>query len=174
MRRNRRGGFTLLELVVAVAIMLIIGAAATPLLLSHLKDAKAGNLNENLLNVKTAFNSYYTSEEGVLTDSDGDGDYLDEVINAGWLANDPSNARWTFEINEYQDGTNGVAYYVAFNATTAGNTTSQVQSLQTLDEKIDDSDGNTAGTLQWDVSASTAAKAYYKLFAEPGVTTWHP
>jgi prepilin-type N-terminal cleavage/methylation domain-containing protein len=79
-------GFTLMELVVAVAIMLIIGAAVTPMLLSHIKDAKVASVNETLLNTKTAFDSYFASEEGSISDTT----ILDNVIAAGFLGQTPS------------------------------------------------------------------------------------
>lgn len=159
-----RKGFTLLELVVAVGIMLIIGAAAAPLLLKHLKDAKVANLNEQLLNMKTAFNSYYVANEGVLTDHDADNDYLDEVVLDGWLSSEPTDKNFTFVIEKTTD--NPADYYIKMTPQTGAEATA-LEILTDLDERLDGGDGNAAGSLQWD---DPLGNAYYKIM---GDAVWH-
>jgi len=104
-------GFTLLELIVATGIMLIVAAGAAPMLMGHIKDPKIGNVNEQLLNVKTAFDSYFTKNQGVISDSDVDGDYLDEMLEAGWLASNPSRNGLTWTIKAHTDS-GSTAYYI--------------------------------------------------------------
>jgi len=170
---RRTGGFTLIELLIAVAIMLIIGAAATPILLSHIKSAKVASLNENILNVKAAFDSWFTAKQGDVTDDDADGDYLDDLLNAGWLSSDPSDTNYDFYIKKYTSG-DDVAYYIEVDATVNGPDTTQYNTFLALDEKVDDGD-KTTGRIQIDNGdTSNPARLYFKIYADPGLTTWHP
>ncbi|MBK7188455.1 MAG: type II secretion system protein GspG [bacterium] len=59
--RNRidRGGFTLMEIVIAVAIVAIFAAAISPMVFKHLEDAKLTRAQNETESVATAVLSYY-------------------------------------------------------------------------------------------------------------------
>ena len=121
MKNKRRSkGFTLIELVVAIGIMLVLAAVATPFLLGHIKDAKISSMNEQFLNIESAFNSYYLKHNGILVDSDNDSDYLDEMINDGWLSSSPSGKNdLTWLVKKFEDAATGkIAYYIRVESTT--------------------------------------------------------
>jgi len=174
-RKQGEGGFTLIELVVAIGIMLILAAVATPFLLGHIKDAKVASLNEQVLNINAAFDSYYTKEGGILTDSDGDGNYLDDMIDAGWLSNDPSGKNglnWTIE--RYEDASHKVAYYVKITNADASGYSYITDLASTLDEAIDGTDDGSNGRFQYNNDTTNSNfTGYYLLHADPGMSTWH-
>ena len=157
-------GFTLLELVVAIGIMLIIGGVVTPMLLAHLKDAKTASFNEAILNVKTAFNSWYTAEQGNIADSDGDGDYMDDMVDAGWLSAIPETGQLTWKIVTHA-GSSGTEYLINATGATAADFS---DTMSDLDTKVDDgnvNDGilksNSSGFvyLLYDTNAATGFEA---------------
>lgn len=59
--RNRfdRGGFTLMEIVIAVAIVAIFAAAISPMVFKHLEDAKLARAQNETESLATAVMSYY-------------------------------------------------------------------------------------------------------------------
>lgn len=155
-KRKNQKGFTLIELVVAVAIMLLLGAAVTPMLLSHLKDAKVAAVNETLINAKTAFDSYFVKNQGVLTDSDTDSDYLDEMVSENFLPVAPSIAG-AGALTVTLDSSN--ANYDEY-AIEAGSVEDGVCSiLKTLDGQIDDDDLTTGNFKVTDADDATGATA---------------
>jgi len=170
--RKKRGGFTLLELVVAIAIVLLIGAAVSPILLAHLKDAKVASLNENLVNMKAAFESWYTKEAGVIKDANNDGNYLDDMVNAGWLNREPTDPNFQFAIKKYTDTNGKVAYYIDLTPQTGAESTAY-EIITKLDEKIDGGNGDADGVLQYTASNGTLTEAFYLLYKEAGMTAWH-
>ncbi len=60
-QRNRfdRGGFTLMEIVIAVAIVAIFAAAISPMVFKHLEDAKLSRAQNETETLATAVLSYY-------------------------------------------------------------------------------------------------------------------
>ena len=174
-KKNNQKGFTLIELVVAIAIMLLMGAAVTPMLLSHLKDAKVATVNETLLAIKTAFDSYYTKAEGVPNDSDSDSDYLDEVVDAGFLPRTPEILKKTPTLERGDvtydhdsdpltpDITTGEEYTI--NVT--GLDANEIELVKSLDERVDgvdtDGAGGAAGVVQYDETAGTMTYSVVKI-----------
>ena len=57
-RRTGERGFTLLELMVVMAVMLILAAIAVPSYLSSVKKAKEAVLKEDLHTMRSAIDSY--------------------------------------------------------------------------------------------------------------------
>ena len=165
--QSKQGGFTLIELVVAIGIMLILGAAVTPMLLSHLEDAKVANMNETLLNTKTAFDSYFVDSQGVLQDDDGDG-YFDDLVDAGYMSRIPNDKNFDFQIGEFSN-TTSQAYFVTMNSTTAAGQ----DVVQKLDGQLGD-EGAAQGALQYETDGNQT-DAVYLLHGDVSVksTDWN-
>ncbi len=85
--RNRRG-FTLIEIVIAVAIVAIIAAAISPMVFRHLEDAKVSKAQRETEIIANAVLSYY-KDVGAwpYTDSPGpSGNGIDRVISSATVA----------------------------------------------------------------------------------------
>ncbi len=77
-RRFSQRGFTLLELMVVMAVMLVLAAIAVPSYLSSVKKAKEAVLKEDLHTMRSAIDSY-TADKGKAPQS------LDDLVQAGYL-----------------------------------------------------------------------------------------
>ena len=143
-------GFTLIELVVAIAIMLVIGAAVTPMLLGHLKDAKVASVNETLLNTKTAFDSYYVKkmvQKGAV-DIAGDKDLLVDMLAEGLMGRKPAiQGLGDLKIAGFASGDETKFYLYAPVAANTDLDGVSAAWFTTLDKQIDDENPG-AGTLQ--------------------------
>lgn len=70
--RLDRGGFTLMEIVIAVAIVAIFAAAISPMVFKHLEDAKLTRAQNETESLATAVLSYYKDTGSwPYTDTDG-------------------------------------------------------------------------------------------------------
>jgi len=180
-RKNRKG-FTLIELIVAIGIMLILAAVATPFLLTHIKNAKVSNLNEQILNVKSAFDSWYTAKGGLLPESDDDeanptGNHLDDMVTDGWLSSDPSgknNLNWY--VRRFKDEDQG-SYYIDVIEVVSDNSDGRdylADIVGQLDEIIDGTDNGTEGVFRY-CTADSVAKFRFMLRKDSSYAdNWDP
>mgnify|MGYP000228476807 CR=1 FL=1 len=145
-KKKGRKGFTLIELIVAVGIMLILAAVATPFLLSHIKNAKVGNINEQILNIKGAFDSYYTDKGGLALDGNNDGDILDDMVSSGWISEVQERNGMKWSVVAVTD-TNGKTAHVVKVEFTDVNFYNDV--ITKLDESADGATGPTDGILRY-------------------------
>jgi len=58
-----RKGFTLVELLIVLAVIAALMAVATPLALNAVKNAKASQVAQNFRNIKAAFENYFNTEK---------------------------------------------------------------------------------------------------------------
>jgi len=174
-RRNRKG-FTLIELIVAIGIMLILAAVATPFLLAHIKNAKVGNLNEQILNIKAAFDSYYTDKGGLLEE----GDNLGNMVDSGWLSSNPSGKsglNWAV-IREKDNGTD--AYIDVIEVSNEDDSGYRYLSdiVAKLNEVVDgqgETNGESEGTFRYCDNDNDTVKFRFMLRKDAGYPdTWAP
>jgi type IV pilus assembly protein PilA len=82
-----RKGFTLVELLIVLAVIAALMAVATPVALNAVKNAKASQVAQNFRNIKAAFENYFNTEKptnpATVT--------ITDLKNAGYLSNEPSN-----------------------------------------------------------------------------------
>jgi len=141
---KREGGFTLVQLVVAVGIILLLAAVSIPFLTKHTKNARVSAIADNVYNVKTALNAALTRSNINLKDENGDFDYLDDLVNAAVISKRPSFPSCSlWYVRRSDDGNGKYAYYIEIDVS---NCPDQVQDDMTyFDEKMDDADGDTGG-----------------------------
>jgi general secretion pathway protein G len=112
--RRQESGFTLIELVVVMAIIAILASLAVPVFTAQIKKAKEAVLQEDLHVMRNAIDSY-TMDKGKAPQS------LDDLVQAGYLRAIPvdpmtnSSDTWvtdsndTYEsVDESQTGINDV------------------------------------------------------------------
>ena len=80
----REGGFTLIELIIVMAIIAILASIAVPSYLSSMKAAKEAVLKEDLHVMRSAIDSY-TMDKQKAPQS------LDDLVQAGYLKSIPTD-----------------------------------------------------------------------------------
>jgi general secretion pathway protein G len=108
------GGFTLVELMIVMAIIMILATIAIPIYVRTLQRAKEATLREDLHTMRTAIDSYTIDKEKAP-------DTLDDLVQAGYLKSIPvdpmtsSKETWITgmsdtmtDINETQGGMDDV------------------------------------------------------------------
>jgi len=81
-RRKRDSGFTLVELMIVMAIIMILSAMAVPIFARQVKRAKEAVLREDLHVMRTAIDSYTVDKEKAPQG-------LDDLVQAGYLKTVP-------------------------------------------------------------------------------------
>ena len=76
------GGFTLVELMIVMAIIMILATIAIPIYVRTLQRAKEATLREDLHTMRTAIDSYTIDKEKAP-------DALDDLVQAGYLKSIP-------------------------------------------------------------------------------------
>ncbi|WP_214494968.1 type II secretion system protein [Thermosipho sp. 1244] len=93
-------GFTLVELLIVLAVIAALLSVATPLALNAVKAAKASQVAQNFKAIKSAVENWFNTE----TPDDISELTLKELKNAGYLSNVPGS----FSLTAPSSGTNGV------------------------------------------------------------------
>jgi len=141
---KRKEGFTLIQLVVAVGIMLLLAAVSIPFLTKHTRNARVSAIAENVYNVKTALNAILAKPGINFEDENGDSDYLDDLVNAAAISKRPtypSCSNWY--VRRSDDGNGKYAYYIEIDVS---NCPEQVQDdMEYYDEQTDDGDSDAGG-----------------------------
>jgi prepilin-type N-terminal cleavage/methylation domain-containing protein len=108
--RNRldRDGFTLMEIVIAVAIVAIFAAAISPMVFKHLEDAKLTRAQNESESLATAVLSYY-KDTGAWPYTNADGPTGNEVARVTTSANVPAVAGADAGASAASWGTQGTA-----------------------------------------------------------------
>lgn len=97
--RRREGGFTLIELVVVMAIIAILASLAVPIFTAQIRKAKEAVLQEDLHVMRNAIDAY-TMDKGKAPQS------LDDLVQAGYLRSIPvdpmtnSSDSWVTDSND--------------------------------------------------------------------------
>ena len=88
-KSRREAGFTLMELMIVMAIIGILVSIAVPIYVRVVKSAKEAALREDLYTMRTAINSYTIDKEKAPQD-------LDDLVQSGYLKSlpiDPMTSR---------------------------------------------------------------------------------
>lgn len=81
-RSAKESGFTLVELMIVMAIIGILVSIAVPIYVRVVKSAKEAALREDLYTMRTAINSYTVDKEKAPQD-------LDDLVQSGYLKSIP-------------------------------------------------------------------------------------
>jgi general secretion pathway protein G len=113
-KRDGEGGFTLVELIIVMAIIALLSAIAVPSFVRQVQKAKEAALKEDLHTMRTAIDSYTIDKQAAPQS-------LDDLVQAGYLRTvpiDPMTSRndtWITgqsdtltDINETQGGMDDV------------------------------------------------------------------
>jgi len=77
-------GFTLVELLIVLAVIAALMAVATPMALNAVKTARASQVAQNLRNIMTAIENYVNTEQDFPDD-------IDELVSSNYLSSKPAN-----------------------------------------------------------------------------------
>lgn len=80
-----RKGFTLVELLIVLAVIAALMAVATPLALNAVKNAKASQVAQNFRNIKAAFENWWNTERPTPENTT-----ITNLRNSGYLSKIPS------------------------------------------------------------------------------------
>jgi len=106
-KHTKRAGFTLIEIVIAVAIVAIFAAALSPMVFRHLEDAKLSKAQSETRTVATAVLSYY-KDTGAWPYTNTAGPAGNAVTRVTTSAVIPTGAGASAGTGAAQWGTNGV------------------------------------------------------------------
>ena len=95
-----RKGFTLVELLIVLAVIAALMAVATPMAFNAVKQAKVSQVAQNLQNIKTAAENYVSTER----DLPGSTSVL---VSKGYISTIPSN--YTLTSSAWNSGTAKIA-----------------------------------------------------------------
>ncbi|ODN30827.1 type II secretion system protein [Fervidobacterium thailandense] len=91
-----RKGFTLVELLIVLAVIAALMAVATPLALNAVKNAKASQVAQNFRNVKAAVENYVNVEKP----TNANNITLTNLVNKKYLSAAPANFDVTATYND--------------------------------------------------------------------------
>ena len=77
-------GFTLVELLIVLAVIAALMAVAPPMALNAVRQAKASQVAQNLRNIMTAIENYVNTEQDFPDD-------IDELVSSNYLSSKPAN-----------------------------------------------------------------------------------
>jgi len=90
-------GYTLVELLIVLAVIAALMAVATPMALNAVKQAKASQVAQNLQNIKTAVENYVSTERTLPTNPN-------DLVNKGYISTFPSDYKIDFSPNNLNSG----------------------------------------------------------------------
>lgn len=142
---NKQKGFTVIELVVGIGVMLLLGAVVVPMVLHHLYDSKLAHGTEDMLNVHTALRSALLQNEGKLPEP-ASGDYMETLLALGVIDRAPQSLDASGPWKILKSTTGGQDYYYL----DIPCATSMCQKLVAdLDLRSDAGGGSGNGVLRW-------------------------
>jgi len=86
-------GYTLVELLIVLAVIAALMAVATPMALNAVKTARASQVAQNLSNIMTAVQNYVNTERDLPTST---ATFIDTLVSKGYLSSNPTNYSITY------------------------------------------------------------------------------
>lgn len=163
--KNKKNGFTLVELVVVIAILGILAAIAIPRFMEANKSARGSKIIADMRTIESAVNIYYTKYGSYPTDKDSTG--FSDIVNGGtWPTPPIGDFNIVHTMDETSTPTSGTcdentAYtYTARDASDSGDTVTLTDT--TALENCADTTSPTVMELLTGASAGTDASTVAK------------
>ncbi len=107
-RAVRRAAFTLLEVLIVVAILVILASAASIALFRYLEDAKVGRAKTDMKTIETAIKTYYAQNGEWPPQQQGGLAAVAPLIEQGQHGLiDPWGGQYSYSLQQTQDMTDG-------------------------------------------------------------------
>ena len=116
-----RKGFTLVELLIVLAVIAALMAVATPLALNAVRNAKASQVAQNFRNIKAAFENWWNTERP----SPVANTTITNLRNSGYLSKSPAGFSDTITVTSV--ATQPGVYNVTISYTAGDVDTSRLQ-----------------------------------------------
>ena len=117
MKRNAKKGFTLVELVIVIAVIAILAAVLIPTFGGIIEKANKSAFEQNAANAYKADLAEALADDGVVKDDEGEkGEFKDVVVGTSWKYEfkdttknwtatfDSTTGKWTYSYNASQGG----------------------------------------------------------------------
>ncbi|AJF08111.1 prepilin-type N-terminal cleavage/methylation domain-containing protein [Geoalkalibacter subterraneus] len=145
MKKTQEKGFTLVEIVVAIALVLLAAAIVVPMLFKHIDREKVASVNAEVLSLRAAVKAAILRDGG-LKDNNGDGNFLDDLVDTDYLDRAPKSlpgATWLLKQTTHTSGRK--VFYLDIECPDA----ECVKVAQELDLMVDEESGESSGNIQW-------------------------
>jgi general secretion pathway protein G len=94
LRRSKERGFTLIEMIIVISIVLILTGIAVPIYRTHLLHAREAVLKEDLYTMRSAIDQYTMDKNKAPQD-------LNELVTAGYMGKIPQDPM-TYSVETWQ------------------------------------------------------------------------
>ena len=94
LRRSQERGFTLIEMIIVISIVLILTGIAVPIYRTHLLHAREAVLKEDLYTMRSAIDQYTMDKNKAPQD-------LNELVTAGYMGKIPQDPM-TYSVETWQ------------------------------------------------------------------------
>ena len=140
--RRKDDGFTTIEMVIGVAVILLIGAFVLSILLDHIERSKVARAAKNVLSSNIAMRSFILKKDGELPVPTS-GNYMEYLVSEGLLGTPPrlhGPQATSWEVVKISDD-----YFIRFSC----DLEQEGNFLTKLDENIDGGSGAATGDMVW-------------------------
>ena len=174
---NERSGFTIIEVLVALAIMVVLGALVVPSIVANVDRARIDAAEESLEGIADAVNLFAdrvdeypgTVTQLVVPITTGDADICGDTYNNGevnrwagpYLNRSVPSAGLPISIGTVQNAFTTLADPSGIDYLRPGVDSVLTEDAEALDRRVDGGDGASGGTIRWSDIGGGFTTTYY-------------